>query len=173
MPEVSRRVRSGKILTLSMDEGVFRKLKSRLGMIPGRNKKHMTLTWWKAQVHFVGHLSIMDSTRASCVKPGFGRFRSRERMRNVRLHARHYHLCYALSTQRWIPDTEAVIISRKIGIIPPQVSPTRRDKTPKAPPLWRILRRDWRDRTRYRYEIAIRGIQWRRKGNSISRSIGS
>ena len=80
----------------------------------------------KAEVTFVGHLSIMDSTRASCVKPGFGRFRSRERMRNVRLNARHYHLCYALCTQRWVSDTEAVIIPRNITIIPSNVSATSR-----------------------------------------------
>ena len=72
----------------------------------------------------------------------------REKMRNVCLLARHYHLCYALSTQRRVPDTEAVIIPRKISIIPPQVSPTNRGKTPKAPSLWRILKRDWRDWTK-------------------------
>ena len=171
MPEVSRGVISGKILTLSMNEGVFGKLKNRLGMISGRNIKRVRLRWWKAQVPFVGHLSIMDSTRASCVKPGFGRFRSRKRMRNVRLHARHYHLCYALSTQRRVSVTEAVIIPRKISIIPPQVSPTSRGKMPKAPPLWRILRRNWRDRTRYRYKIVIGGTQRRRKCDSISRRI--
>ena len=44
-------------------------------------------------------------------------------MRNVRLHARHNHLCYVLSTQRWVPEPEAVIIPRKISIIPLQVSP--------------------------------------------------
>ena len=43
MPEVSRYVISGKILTLSMNEGVFGKLKNRLGMISGRNIKHMRL----------------------------------------------------------------------------------------------------------------------------------
>ena len=43
MPEVSRGVRSGKILTLSMDEGVFGKLKNRLGMISGKNIKRMRL----------------------------------------------------------------------------------------------------------------------------------
>ena len=43
-------------------------------------------------------------------------------MRNARLHARHHHFCYALSTQRWAPDTEAAIIPKKISIIPPQVS---------------------------------------------------
>ena len=86
----------------------------------------------------------------------FGRFRSRKRVRNVRFRARHYHLCYALSalsTQRRVSITETLIIPRKISIIPPQVSQTSRGKTPKAPPLWRILWRNWRDRTRYRYEI--------------------
>ncbi|MPC88482.1 hypothetical protein E2C01_083387 [Portunus trituberculatus] len=52
-------------------------------------------------------------------------------MRNVRLHARHYHFCYAFSTKRWVSDKEAVIISGKISIIPPQVPPTGRGKTPK------------------------------------------
>ena len=74
----------------------------------------------------------MDNTRASCVKSGFGRFRSRDRMRNVRFHARHYHLYYALSTQRRVFVTEAVIIPRKISIIAPQVSPTSRGKMPKG-----------------------------------------
>ncbi|MPC89194.1 hypothetical protein E2C01_084130 [Portunus trituberculatus] len=45
-------------------------------------------------------------------------------MRNVRLHTRHYHLCYAFSTQRWVSDTETVLIPGKISIIPPQVPPT-------------------------------------------------
>ena len=67
--------------------------------------------------------------------------------------------------------TEAVIIPRTMSIIPPLVPPTSRGKTQKAPPLWRILRRNWRDRTRYRYEIVIGGTQQRRKGDSISRRI--
>ena len=61
-------------------------------------------------------------------------------------------ICYALSTQRRVLDTEAVIIPRKIIIIIiiiikiiKLVSPTSRGKTPKAPLLWRILRKDWRD----------------------------
>ncbi|MPC42168.1 hypothetical protein E2C01_035782 [Portunus trituberculatus] len=45
-------------------------------------------------------------------------------MRNVRLHARHYHLCYAVSSQRWVSDTETVITPEKISKIPPQVPPT-------------------------------------------------
>ena len=92
-------------------------------------------------------------------------------MRNVRLHGRHYHLCYALTTQRWVPDTEAVVITREVSIILLQVSLTSRAITPKAPSLWRILRRDWRHRTRYRYEIVIGGDQRRRKVDSISRRI--
>ena len=94
-------------------------------------------------------------------------------MRNVRLHARHYHLCYALNTQRWIPDTEAVIIPGKISIIPPQAPKLAEAKRQKAPSLWRILRRDWRDRIRYRYEIVIGGTQRRRKCDSISRRMTS
>ena len=113
----------------------------------------------------------MDSKRASSVKPGFVRFRSRKRVRNVRLHARHYHLCYALSTQRRVLDTEAVIIPRKISTIPLQVSLTSKGKSSKAPPLWRILRRNWRDRTRYRYEVVTGENQRRKKGDSISRII--
>ncbi|MPD00913.1 hypothetical protein E2C01_096418 [Portunus trituberculatus] len=44
-------------------------------------------------------------------------------MRHERLHARLYHLCYTFSTNRWVSDTEAIIIPGKICIIPPQVSP--------------------------------------------------
>ncbi|MPC49946.1 hypothetical protein E2C01_043761 [Portunus trituberculatus] len=56
-------------------------------------------------------------------------------MRNVRLHARHYHLHYAFSTRRWVSDTETVIIPGKISIISPQVLPSGRGKTPEAPPF--------------------------------------
>ncbi|MPC69950.1 hypothetical protein E2C01_064182 [Portunus trituberculatus] len=84
----------------------------------------------------------MYSTRTSCVKPRFRMFRLREKMRNVRLHARHYHPCYAFSTKRWVFDTKTVIIQGKISIIPPQVPPSSRGKTPEAPSLWGIL---WRD----------------------------
>ncbi|MPC19329.1 Ubiquitin-conjugating enzyme E2 [Portunus trituberculatus] len=40
-----------------------------------------------------------------------------------------------------------------------------------SPPLWGILKRNWRNRTRYKYEIVIRVAQQRRLGNSISRKI--
>ncbi|MPC24150.1 hypothetical protein E2C01_017225 [Portunus trituberculatus] len=68
-------------------------------------------------------------------------------MRNVQLHAKQYHFCYTFSTQRWVSDTETVIIPGKISIIAPQVLPTSRGKMPKVPQPWQILRRDWRNRT--------------------------
>ncbi|MPC34340.1 hypothetical protein E2C01_027725 [Portunus trituberculatus] len=92
-------------------------------------------------------------------------------MRNVRLHARHYYFCYAFSTKGWVSDTEGVIFPGKITIIPPQVLPAGRGKTPEAPSLWGILWRDWRNRTRYRNEIVIGGAQQRGKGDNISRRI--
>ncbi|MPC20836.1 hypothetical protein E2C01_013800 [Portunus trituberculatus] len=121
MLEVTGGVRVWKILTFSTYKGVFDKLKNRPDMIPGKNIKCMRFRRWKAQVRLVGNLSIMYSTRTGCVKPRFRRFRLRKRM-NVSLHARHYHLCYAFSTQRWVSDTKTVIIPGKISIIPPQVS---------------------------------------------------
>ena len=159
MPEVSRWVSSGKILTLFINEGVFDKLKNRLGMISGGQK-------YKAH-----ETQVMEGSSTFCGPPLYhGRFRSRKRMRNVRLHARHYHLCYVLSTQRWVPDTEVVIIPRKISIISPQVSPTSRGKAPKAPPLWRILWRNWRDRTTFYlkslyYYTFINGTSYGYKSN--------
>ncbi|MPC51802.1 hypothetical protein E2C01_045656 [Portunus trituberculatus] len=57
--------------------------------------------------------------------------------------------------------------------MPLQISPTGRGKAPEAPPLWEILRRDWRNRTSYRNDIVIEEAQRRRSGNSntISRRI--
>ena len=69
----------------------------------------------------MSNLSIKYSTRTAWVKLRFGRFWSRERVRNVRLSAKHYHLCYVLSTQRWVSVTETVIIPGKISILPSQV----------------------------------------------------
>ncbi|MPC44841.1 hypothetical protein E2C01_038521 [Portunus trituberculatus] len=61
IPEVMRVVRVSKIMTFSVYERVFSKLKNRLGVILGRN----------------------------------------------------YHFCYAFNTQRWLSDTETVIIPGK------------------------------------------------------------
>ena len=80
--------------------------------------------------------------------------------------------CYALSTQSRVSVTEALSrILGKISIILPQVCPDSRGKMAKAPPLWRVLWRNWRDRISYRYEIVIRGTERRRNDDSISRRI--
>ena len=70
-----------------------------------------------ATVPFVSSLSIFDSTRTSKVKPGLFSFNIRESVRNVLLHARDNHLCYALSTRRRISDMDAIFIPRKIRIV--------------------------------------------------------
>ncbi|MPC51158.1 hypothetical protein E2C01_044998 [Portunus trituberculatus] len=74
----------------------------------------------------------MYSTRTVCVKPRLTRFRLRQRMRNVRLHARHYHLCYVFSTQICVSDTETITIAGKISIIPPQVASSGRGRMPRG-----------------------------------------
>ena len=80
------------------------------GTIPDRNIKCMISKWWKTQVPFWGNLFIIYSVRTGCVKPRVERLRLRKRVRNVCIHARRYHLCYTLNTQRRITDTETVII---------------------------------------------------------------
>ena len=70
MPEITRRVRIGKILTFSIDERVFSTLGNRFGMITGRNIKGMSFSRWMTTIAFVSRLSIFDSTRTSRVKPG-------------------------------------------------------------------------------------------------------
>ena len=42
---------------------------------------------------------------------------------------------------------------------------------PEAPLFSGILRRNWRDRTKFRYKIVIGGAQWGRYGESIGRRI--
>ena len=85
----------------------------------------------------------MYSVTIGCVKLRFGTFRLRERVRNLRLPARYYHFCYALSTQRWVSDTETATIPGNISIIPPQVK------------RFMEMRKDWRNSTKYGYEIVI------------------
>ncbi|MPC31626.1 hypothetical protein E2C01_024921 [Portunus trituberculatus] len=53
---------------------------------------------------------------------------------------------------RNLKDTETVIIPGKISIVPPKVPKIGRGETPEAPPLCEILRENWRNRTRCRYE---------------------
>ena len=161
MPEVSRRVRIGKVLTFSIDGRIFGMLKNRLGMISGRNIKGMIFRRWLAAVPFVSCLSIMDSTRASRVKPRFTSFRIRESVWNVCLHARDNHLRYAFCTKRWVSDTEAIVIPWKIRIVPPKVTPLSRGIMPEAPPLRWVQWRNWSNKTGSRNKVVIGGAQRR------------
>ena len=77
-------------------------------MISGRNIKSMSIR--KAEVRFVSHLSIMDSTRTSYVEPRFVSFGTRESVWDVHLHIKDNNLRYAFGTKRCIADAEAVII---------------------------------------------------------------
>ena len=170
MTEVSRWAISLKILTLSMNEGVFGKVKNRLCMISGRNIRRVRLRWWKAQVPFVGDLSIMDSTRASSVKPGYGRFMSNKRVRNVRLHATQYHLCYVLSTQRRVcygssNHSKENQHNTSSGL---QLAEAKRQRHLRFGGSWGGIGEIGQDN---RYEIVIGGTQRRRKCDSISRRI--
>ena len=40
-------------------------MENRFGVIPASNVKSMSIGRWKAEVPFVSHLSIIDSTRTS------------------------------------------------------------------------------------------------------------
>ena len=123
MPERTGRIRGSKVLTLSIDERIFGKSENRFGMVPGRNIKVMISRSAKAQVPFMGSLSILDSTRASVIKPRLFSVRSRKSVWNECLHSRDNHLRDALGTHRGIPALEAVIIPREIREVQPQVVP--------------------------------------------------
>ncbi|MPC60836.1 hypothetical protein E2C01_054895 [Portunus trituberculatus] len=62
------------------------------------------------------------------------------------------------SAQRWVSDTDH---SKENQHNTSSGTPTGRGKTPEALPLTGNLRRDWRNRTRYRNEIVIGGAQRR------------
>src|ERR1700755_2240038 len=90
-----------------------------------------------------GSIPVADSTRTSRVKPRFVRFSRRERIWNVRLHARENHLGYALCTLRGTPPTETVIIPWKIREVQPQVRPVSGTEMPEMSPRrrgWTFLR---------------------------------
>ncbi|MPC59467.1 hypothetical protein E2C01_053486 [Portunus trituberculatus] len=78
-----------------------------------------------------------------------------KRVRNASIHARHYYICFAFHTQRWVSVTETVIISGEICIIYPLFPPTGGGKTPDVPQLWGLMRTDWKNRTIYIYEIVV------------------
>lgn len=123
MPEVSGRIRKSKVLTFSMNEGVFGKSENRFGTIPGGNVQIMVSWSAKALVPFVSCLSIFDSSRTSVIKPRLFSMRNRESTWNVCLHSRDNHLCDALGTHRGVSLLEAIIIPREIRKVHPQVVP--------------------------------------------------
>src|ERR1700755_3456948 len=83
-------------------------------------------------------IPVVDGTRTIRVKPRFVRFSRRERIWNVRLHARENHLSYALCTLRGTPPTETVIIPWKIREVQPHVRPVSGTEMPETSPRrWR------------------------------------
>ena len=112
----------------------------------------MSFSRWIAMVPSVSCLSIFDSTRTSKVKvkPGLFSFSIRESVRNVWLHARENHLCYALSIKRRISDMETIIMPWIIRIVLPYVLPLSRVEIPEAPPLRQVLGPHWSNRTEIR-----------------------
>src|ERR1700755_2190408 len=112
----------------------------------------------KTTVISEGSIPTADSAITSKVKPWFVSFSRRERIWNVRLHARENHLGYALSTLRGISPTETVIIPWKIREVEPQVRPVSGTEMPETSPRRRrgpFLRTTGRDRTRYRDKKVI------------------
>ena len=65
MPEITRRIRIGKILTFSIDGRGFSQLDNRFGMITGRIIKDVSFSRLMTTVPFVSRLSFFDSTRTS------------------------------------------------------------------------------------------------------------
>ena len=63
---------------------------------------------------------------------------------------------------------EAIIIPMRIRIVLPQVLPLSRVQMPEAPPLRRVLRLHWSDRTGNGNKIVIGGAQRRGKLKRIS-----
>src|ERR1044072_8339026 len=94
------------------------------------------MSFWSLKTTVIpeGSIPAADSTRTSRVKPRFVRFSRRERIWNVRLHARENHFGYALCTLRGTPPTETVIIPGKITEVHPQVRPVSGTKIQKPSP---------------------------------------
>ena len=150
---------------------MFGKSENRFGLIPGRNIKLARFISLKATVPFECFLLIADSSRASMSKPRFFCIRLRKRKRNVCLHARKDYLGNAFSTLRGSPATEAKIIPWEIKEVLPESPPVGSAKVPQAPPVRRIGRPYWRNRTGNRDKVVIGGAQRREQFNSISRRI--
>src|ERR1044072_3879962 len=92
----------------------------------------------KTTVISEGSIPTADSARTSRVKPRFVRFSRRERIWNVRLHARENHLGYTLSKLRVTPPTKAIIIPCKIKEVQPQVKLVSSTEVPQTSPRRRM-----------------------------------
>src|ERR1700755_2987407 len=88
----------------------------------------------KTTVISEGSVTASDSERTRRVKLRFVRFSRRERIWNVRLHARENHLIYAFSTLRGIPPTKAIINPWEIREVQPQVRPASSTEMPQTSP---------------------------------------
>src|ERR1700755_675841 len=88
----------------------------------------------KTTVISEGSNPTADSTRTSRVKPRFVRFSRRERIWNVRLHARENHLDNAFCTLRGTPVTKAIIIPWEIREVQPQVRTVNSTEMPQTSP---------------------------------------
>src|ERR1044072_1637968 len=98
--------------------------------------KYKLVSFWslKTTVFPEGSIPAANRTRTSRVKPRFIRFSRRERIWNIRLHARENHLRYALFTLRDTPLTETVIIPWKIKKVRPQVRQVSGTEIPETSP---------------------------------------
>ncbi len=108
MPEVTRKTRQIKVLRLSINEIVFGESKNRFFTIPGGNIKIMVSGSSMALVPFVSSLSILDSMRASVIKPWLFSMRNSESTWYVCLHSRDNHLCDALGTLKRVSVLDAL-----------------------------------------------------------------
>src|ERR1044072_3580792 len=88
----------------------------------------------KTTVISEGSVVAADSVKTSRVKLRFFRFSRKEKIWNVRLHARENYLSYALSTLRGIPPTKAIIIPWEIRELQPQVRPVNSTEVPQTSP---------------------------------------
>ena len=78
-------------------------------VIWGRNIKSVSIGRWKAEVPFVSHHSIMDSTRTSEVEPRFVSFVAREIVCDVCFHARDNNLRYAFGSNHSMENQNSTL----------------------------------------------------------------
>src|ERR1044072_8140792 len=134
MPERARGRRTRKIIAFATEKRVFGISKNRFCTIPGWNINSVSFRSLKTTIISEGSIPAADSARTRRVKPRFVRFSRRERIWNVRLHARENHLGYTLGTLRGTPPTKAVIIPWDFRKLHRKVKPVSRKKVPQTSP---------------------------------------